>query len=295
MGEIGAAGAAASAERARAAEAMRRLALEAGAAIMPFFRGEAALEGALKEDSSPVTAADHAADRIIVEGLDAAFPGAPVVTEERVDSQADDPGDAFFLVDPLDGTKEFISGSGEFTVNIALIEDGAPSLGVVFAPAMNRLFWTPDPDFAVEERVEGGEPALDRRLWVSTANNASLRIVASKSHRDAATDAYIARYPNVRLESAGSSLKFCLIAGGAADLYPRLGPTMAWDTAAAHAVLRASGGRVRALDADGAAAGPLRYGARARAAADPDAPPREGLSAYANPYFVAFAPSVTLR
>lgn len=286
--------------RRKAASEMRRLAIAAGDAAMPYFRGEVALEQEAKDDSSPVTAADRAADDVIVSGLESAFPALSVVTEERVDSHSSTPGDVFFLVDPLDGTKEFISGSGEFTVNIALIEDGAPSLGAVYAPALGRLFWTPDVDFAVEEKVEIAAPPAPQssgaHLWVASANNAAPRIVASRSHRDAHTEAYIARYPQARLESAGSSLKFCLIASGAADLYPRFGPTMAWDTAAAHAVLRASGGRVRRVEPDGSVGAPLRYGPRAFAEATTgDAPAPEGRGVYANPHFIAYAPSVELR
>ncbi|MCI4665267.1 MAG: 3'(2'),5'-bisphosphate nucleotidase CysQ [Neomegalonema sp.] len=277
---------------------MRRIAIAAGDAIMPYFRGEASPDAEAKADGSPVTAADHAADKVIVDGLRALYPDAPIVTEEQAETQAHDPGDFFFLVDPLDGTKEFISGSGEFTVNIALIEQGAPRIGVVYAPAMGRLFWTPDPDFAVEERIdENGEATLERQLWVADANNAALRVVASKSHRDPATDAYISRYRTASAQSAGSSLKFCLLACGEADLYPRLGPTMAWDTAAAHAVLRAAGGAVCALSADGQVGAPLRYGPGAMLPKDEDAPAPAptGRSAYANPFFVAYAPSVELR
>lgn len=290
MGEYGAAA------RTREAETMRRLALAAGAAILPYFRGEVSVEAAMKDDASPVTAADRAADRIIVEGLAAAFPETMIVTEERAASYAADPGEAFFLVDPLDGTKEFLAGSSEFTVNIARIEQGAPRLGVVYAPAMGVLFWTPDPDFAVEQRIDGGVVASERRLWVAPARNAALRIIASRSHRDPLTEAYAARYPGALMEGAGSSLKFCRIARGEADLYPRFGPTMAWDTAAAHAVLRASGGRVRAVDAEGRVGGPVRYGPKAAAARGEDgAPAPEGRLGYANPFFLAYAPSVRLR
>ncbi len=262
---------------------MRRAALEAGEKTLQFFQNEdLAVEA--KSDDSPVTAADRAADDVIVARLETAFPDIPVVTEERADSHEvlqRQGVERFFLVDPLDGTKEFVSGSGEYTVNIALIEHGRPVLGVVFAPAKNRLFWTPETDFAVEEQ---GEIQIDvveptRRLWVSQADNGALRIVASKSHRDAATDAFIAELSVGRLESAGSSLKFCLIAGGEADVYPRMGRTMAWDTAAAHAVLRAAGGRVRRLDAEGRVGEALRYG---------------GSEDFSNTAFVAYTPSARL-
>lgn len=260
---------------------MRRLALLAGAETLRFF-GDADLAVEKKDDDSPVTAADQAADKIIVEGLAAAFPDIAVVSEERAESHGAAP-DRFFLVDPLDGTKEFVTGRGEYTVNIALIEQGAPVLGAVFAPALKRLFWTPDADFAVEEAGgDGAEIDWERvgdakHLQVRAADNAALAVVASKSHRDQATDDYIARYKVGSFLSAGSSLKFCLLAGGEADLYPRLGRTMEWDTGAAHAVLRAAGGRVDRFE-KGAAAGPLVY----------------GKAGFENPHFIAYAPSVSL-
>lgn len=302
MGDLGAVGdaigASTAAERMRAAEAMRGLVIEAGAAIMRYFRGEAALEADRKEDDSPVTAADRAADAILTAGLAAAFPGAPIVTEERRETHEGDPGSAFFLIDPLDGTQEFIAGGAEFTVNIALIEGGAPRLGAVFAPALGRLFWTPDPDFAVEEMVsEAGETTLRGRLWVAPPPPGALRVLASRAYRTAETDAYIARCAAPRVASVSSSLKFCLIAAGEADLYPRLGPSMAWDTAAAHAVLRAAGGRVRVLGPDDAIRGPLRYGPEAaaqRSAEMDEAAPLDGRLAYANPHFVAYAPGAPL-
>lgn len=265
------------------AREMRRAALEAGAKTLEHFRSET-LQVDAKSDSTPVTDADRAADAVIVTRLEAAFPEIPVVTEERAETHArlQEAGlERFFLVDPLDGTKEFVTGSGEYTVNIALIEQGRPVLGVVYAPAKQRLFWTPDPDFAVEEQgaIALDTPEPSRRLWVSQADNGALRVVASKSHRDAATDAFIGQLSVGRLESAGSSLKFCLVAGGEADVYPRMGRTMAWDTAAAHGVLRAAGGRVRRIEEDGRIGEPLRYG---------------GTEDFANPAFIAYAPSARL-
>ncbi|GAB5468242.1 MAG: 3'(2'),5'-bisphosphate nucleotidase CysQ [Rhodospirillales bacterium] len=253
---------------------LRRLVVEAGAATMTYF-GTDALKVEAKEDQSPVTAADHAADQIIVAGLERDCPEIAVVTEERAETHGKAPDGPFFLVDPLDGTKEFVSGRGDFTVNIALIEKGEPTMGAVFAPAKQRLFWTRSPGEALQE---SGEIAADRvggttPLKVRPADNAALGVVASKSHRDAATDSYIARYSVADFKSAGSSLKFCLIAGGEADLYPRLGRTMEWDTAAAHAVLRAAGGRV-----DSAFGGTLRY----------------GKAGFENPHFIAYSPDVRL-
>lgn len=256
----------------RLAETMARLAREAGAAILAV-RAEAeaggSLGAALKDDRSPVTAADLAADRIIAEGLGAAFPDVPVVTEERAASQAGRAPGAFLIVDPLDGTKEFLRGAGDFTVNIAYVENGEPLRGVVYAPASGRLFRTEPDGRAVEEAAEGTRP-----LHVAEPDNDALRVVASKSHRDAATDAYIARYAVSEFRSAGSSLKFCLVAAGEADLYPRLGRTMEWDTAAGQAVLRGAGGHVVRLS-DHA---PLRY----------------GKPGWENPHFLAFAPGVRL-
>ncbi len=253
---------------------MRRLVLEAGAETMRYFR-EKDLAVEAKADQSPVTAADHAADAVIVAGLEKDFPEIAVVTEERAETHDARGKDRFFLVDPLDGTKEFVSGRGDFTINIALIEDGEPVMGAVFAPAKNRLFWTPSPEGALQEsgEIDPAEPGETRPLQVRQADNAGLAVVASASHRDAATDAYIGRYQVADFKSAGSSLKFCLIASGEADLYPRLGRTMEWDTAAAHAVLRAAGGIV-----DRAEGGPLRY----------------GKPGFENPHFIAYSPEVRL-
>ncbi|TVQ57708.1 MAG: 3'(2'),5'-bisphosphate nucleotidase [Rhodobacteraceae bacterium] len=245
-----------------------RLAREAGAAVMAVYARD--FEVAAKADESPVTEADLAADRVIVDGLAAAWPDIPVVTEERAESHDLGAGRTHFLVDPLDGTKEFVHRRGDFTVNIALIEDGRPVAGVVFAPAVGRLFRTDPAGGAVEEREDGTAAPIA----VADADNAALRVVASKSHRDAATDAYVARYSVGTFRSAGSSLKFCLVAAGEADLYPRLGRTMEWDTAAADAVLRAAGGRTLVLGSDT----PLLYGKCDRA----------------NPFFVACGRGVRL-
>jgi 3'(2'), 5'-bisphosphate nucleotidase len=256
------------------AATLRRLAIVAGAAILEVYRKDD-MGVAAKADASPVTEADLAADRVICAGLAAAYPGIPVVTEERADTHAGLSG-PHFLVDPLDGTREFVERRGDFTVNIALIEDGAPVAGVVYAPAIGRLFRTASDGGAIEETgpLEAESEGPLRRLRTAAPDNAALRVVASKSHRDAATDAYIARYAVAAFKSAGSSLKFCLVAGGEADLYPRLGRTMEWDTAAGDAVLRAAGGSV--VRADDSA--PLLYGKADRA----------------NPHFIAFADGVRL-
>jgi len=254
---------------------LRRLAIEAGRAIMDIY-GAADIGVRAKADASPVTDADLAADAIIRKGLAAAFPVVPVVTEEHAESHGGDAGARYFLVDPLDGTKEFVERRGDFTVNIALIERDLPVAGVVYAPARARLFRTVAGGGAVEETgaFDAVAEGQTRAIAVAVPDNAALRVVASKSHRDAATDAYIARYAVAAFRSAGSSLKFCLVASGEADLYPRLGRTMEWDTGAGQAVLMAAGGVVvRADDLT-----PLRYGKPARE----------------NPHFIACAPGVTL-
>ncbi|MGR3716986.1 MAG: 3'(2'),5'-bisphosphate nucleotidase CysQ [Thermohalobaculum sp.] len=255
---------------------IRDLALAAGSAIMKVYAG-ADFGTRAKADSSPVTEADLAADRLIAEGLARAFPDIPAVTEEQAASHGQTGHRRFFLVDPLDGTKEFIRRRGEFTVNIALIEDGVPVTGVVYAPVVGRLFRSLAAGGAVEEAVDAdGAPVAGslRDIRVATPDNAALVVVASKSHRDQATDDYIARYRVADFKSAGSSLKFCLLAAGEADFYPRLGRTMEWDTAAGHAVLRAAGGQVLRFDDHQ----PLIY----------------GKPGFENPFFLAMAPGVAL-
>lgn len=252
---------------------MRRLALEAGAAILEIY-GRPDFAVRAKSDASPVTEADEAADALISAGLRAAFPDLPLVTEEQAATHGRT-ADRFLIVDPLDGTKEFVQRRGDFTVNIAYVEDGAPVAGVVYAPAQGRLFYTDAAGAAVEETGPfGAAPGPVRRLAVARPDNAALRVVASKSHRDAATDASIARYSVADFASAGSSLKFCLVATGEADLYPRLGRTMEWDTAAGDAVLRAAGGRTVRFDDHTA----LSY----------------GKPGHENPFFIAHAPGVVL-
>jgi 3'(2'),5'-bisphosphate nucleotidase len=246
------------------------IALEAGAAILPLFQTGTASR--TKADGSPVTLADGLAERIILERLAIAFPDIQVVAEESAsEGHVPSASDRFFLVDPLDGTREFVSGNGEFTVNIGLVEAGVPVVGVVMAPALGTLFHG-DRSGAFEARIVDGVASGTTRLHCREVPEAGCTIVASRSHRTPETDAFIARYPVGELVSAGSSLKFCSVAAGRADLYPRLGRTMEWDTAAADAVLRAAGGQVLTLD--GLA---LRYGKRNQAD-DSD---------FANPWFVA--------
>ncbi|MEO0667677.1 MAG: 3'(2'),5'-bisphosphate nucleotidase CysQ [Pseudomonadota bacterium] len=254
---------------------IRRLAIEAGNRIMEIYEGDD-FDVKVKSDASPVTEADEAADALISAGLRAAFPDVMLVTEEQAATH-DSSGDTFLIVDPLDGTKEFIHRRGDFTVNIALVEGGVPTRGVVYAPAKGRMFLTLADGQSVEET---GPFDMDRMgpvrpMHVAESDNAGLMVVASKSHRDQATDDYINQYAVKDMKSAGSSLKFCLVAAGEADLYPRLGRTMEWDTAAGHAVLSGAGGAVVRFDD----LTPLAYG-------------KDG---YANPFFIAYAPGVDLK
>ena len=235
----------------RLAAAARRLALEAGRTIMAFYRAGTAVE--TKDDRSPVTEADRAADRLIVAGLQDADPRIPVISEESTGAEAlaAPAGGRFWLVDPLDGTREFIAGTGEFTVNIALIEGGRPVLGVLHAPAQGETF-VADGRGEAMHIVGDGAPRTIRARLVPDQGPA---VIASRSHRDAETDAYIAGLQPSGTTSAGSALKFGLLAQGAADVYPRFGRTMEWDTAAGQAVLEAAGGHVRDLSGHD-----LRYG-----------------------------------
>jgi 3'(2'), 5'-bisphosphate nucleotidase len=254
---------------------MRRLAIEAGDAIMRIY-GSDDFEVRAKDDASPVTRADEAADAMISAGLRAAFPDIALVTEEQAESHQFN-ASRFLIVDPLDGTKEFIQRRGDFTVNIALVEEGVPVRGVVYAPARGRMFYTGADGGSVEETgpFDPAVPGAVQPIEVGTPDDDALMVVASKSHRDAATDAYISQYAVKDMTSAGSSLKFCLVATGEADLYPRLGRTMEWDTAAGHAVLAGAGGLVVRFDDHQ----PLTY----------------GKPGYANPFFIACAPGVTLK
>ena len=253
---------------------IRRLALEAGDRIMEIYNADD-FDVKVKSDDSPVTAADEAADALISAGLRAAFPDVLLVTEEQAESHSMQ-GDTFLIVDPLDGTKEFIHRRGDFTVNIALVEQGVPTRGVVYAPAKERMFYTDANGASVEEQgpFKAATAGKTSPITVADSDNSALMVVASKSHRDQATDDYIGKYAVKDMKSAGSSLKFCLVATGEADFYPRLGRTMEWDTAAGHAVLAGAGGHVVRFDD----LSPLTYG-------------KDG---YANPFFIAYAPGVQL-
>lgn len=211
------------------------LARQAGAAILAHYRGHT--EVGAKGDGSPITLADHAAERIIAEGLAGLDSGTPVVSEEGAvpDWAVRQHWRRFWLVDPLDGTKEFIHRNGEFTVNIGLIEDGEPVLGVVYAPALDVLYGAAKGSGAWKE--EAGGPR-ERIFSHSPAPDAALTIVESRSHPSGELEEFLRSIRVGRRVSIGSSLKFCWVAEGKADLYPRLGPTMEWDVAAGDCIYR---------------------------------------------------------
>jgi 3'(2'), 5'-bisphosphate nucleotidase len=227
------------------------LARAAGDAILSIYNAPERAAVTSKADSSPLTEADLAAHHLIVDGLRALTPDVPVVSEEGEHEDVARDG-LFWLVDPLDGTKEFVDRNGDFTVNIALIDSGAPRLGVVHVPAHGCTYWGGAGLGAF--RARGGEPVA-LRVAAPPSPGAVIHVVASKSHLNAETERFIARFEPRELVQAGSSLKFCRVAEGAADVYPRLAPTCEWDTAAAQAVLEGAGGHVVTL-----AGKPLRCG-----------------------------------
>ncbi|MBI3899519.1 MAG: 3'(2'),5'-bisphosphate nucleotidase CysQ [Gammaproteobacteria bacterium] len=234
----------------RSIDAVEQTALEAGRRILAVYAHEFGVTA--KGDGSPVTAADDAAQAVIVERLTQLTPQIPILSEEAASvDYADRAGwTRFWLVDPLDGTKEFISRNGEFTVNIALIEHGEPVLGVVHVP-VNGVTYLACRGFGAFKRQGAGAPIAIRAQHYDGRRP---RVVASRSHADASLQDYLTRVGEHDLVSMGSSLKFCLVAEGMADVYPRLGPTMEWDTGAAQCIVEVAGGRV--VDPDGA---PLRY------------------------------------
>ncbi|GBE44430.1 MAG TPA: 3'(2'),5'-bisphosphate nucleotidase [Rhizobiales bacterium] len=230
----------------------------AGRCILSHY-GRAHIE--YKDDLSPVTAADREADTVIVDALKRIAPGVAIVSEESSPSQDIEPDGRFFLVDPLDGTKEFIHQREEFTVNIALIEARAPRFGLVYAPAASKLYLTLAPDQAVRARLDAAQPVPDfagldlTPIATRTPPPEGLVAAVSRSHLDSRTQAFLEENDIAETRSSGSSLKFCVLAEGQADVYPRFGRTMEWDTAAGHAVLSAAGGSV--LNEDGS---PFIYG-----------------------------------
>lgn len=216
----------------------------AGAEIMQIYAGDKDIT--YKADESPLTAADLAAHRIIVEGLKRLAPDIIVISEEdrELDRwQSGDFPDQFWLVDPLDGTKEFVKGTGEFTVNIALVEKGFPILGLVYAPVLQTLYVGQIGEGAWKQVGEAPRESIS----VGVARIEAPVIVASKDHAGPAVAALLAKHPQAKTRSMGSSLKFCLVAEGGADVYLRDLPTMEWDTAAAQSVVEAAGGQVQDL------------------------------------------------
>ena len=216
--------------------------LEAGEAIMKIYR--AGIEAEYKEDGSPVTKADRHSEEILLSGINQFAPGVPIISEENLESHKIKPDDYFFLVDPLDGTKEFLdfNGAGNFTVNIGLIFNGQPIMGLIYVPVTKKLF------LGISTRGSYVEDEVGniKRMMTNTKFNSSSEIiaVASKKHRSKSTDDWLLKNKITEIISASSSIKFCSIANGEADVYPRFGPTMEWDTAAGHAILLGAGGYV---------------------------------------------------
>jgi 3'(2'), 5'-bisphosphate nucleotidase len=240
---------------ARLMEPLTDLVIRAGAAILAVNRRAMKVDG--KADGSPVTEADMAADRIIGEGLARLVPDIPALSEERAHLAKSSYGGSCFLIDPLDGTKEFVAGRDEFTVNLALVVDGTPLLGIIGVPALG-LIWRGLVGRGAERltidamAVRLAEPVQPRP---TPPRGAPWVVAVSRSHGDSSTEAFIAQRPGATRLTVGSAVKFGRIAEGAADIYPRLSPTCEWDVAAGHAIVTAAGGRV--TDGSGA---PLRFG-----------------------------------
>lgn len=219
----------------------------AGDKIMTFYR-QGATQTWTKKDDSPITEADLAAHHVIVEGLRALTPDIPVLSEESVaiDWEERKLWKKYWLVDPLDGTKEFIKQNGEFTVNIALIENGSPIMAAVYAPALEQMYWASMTGSFYQEAQQSVE-----RLDLTQSDNASVtRVVGSRSHPSPEMAQFALQFGDHQLVPTGSSLKFCLVARGLADIYPRLGPTMEWDTGAGHCVALMAGAKVSQLDGE---------------------------------------------
>ena len=231
-------------------EPLTDLVIRAGAAILAVNRGAMQVDG--KSDGSPVTEADLAADRIIAEGLAALVPDIPAISEERVHLAKPPYDGSFFLIDPLDGTKEFVAGRAEFTVNLALVSNGTPLLGIIGAPALG-LIWRGLVGQGAERLTIGNgallaaEPIRTRPI---PPPGAPWLVAVSRSHGDARTEAFIDARPGAVRQRLGSAVKFGRIAEGAADIYPRLAPTCEWDIAAGHAIVTAAGGRVTDTQGD---------------------------------------------
>jgi 3'(2'), 5'-bisphosphate nucleotidase len=227
------------------------LADAAGEAIMAIYARREGLANAVKADSSPLTEADLAANAVLLRGLAARWPQIPVLSEESVNTFAEgEQPPLYWAVDPLDGTKEFIKGNDEFTVNIALVVHGEPQVGVVGAPALGLMYvgaWGDVCDFEAQAKkrdAKGWTPIQVSGVSVDALADRPLRVAMSRSHPSAELATWLEQFAEVDGRDIGSSLKFCLVAEGAVDVYPRLGPTCIWDTAAGHALVSAAGGRV---------------------------------------------------
>lgn len=220
------------------------LAIDAGQAILEVYSSEFEVQS--KDDNSPLTQADLASHHCIVDGLEALTPGVPIISEESGLPSFEERSswDKYWLIDPLDGTKEFVNRNGEFTVNIALIENQKPVFGVVYVPVQNKTYIGCE-GYGAERRDSDGSIS---RIQVAATSSDPVRVVGSRSHRGASLDAYLQNLGECDMIPMGSSLKFCVIAEGDADLYPRLGLTSEWDTAAAQAVVEQAGGSVVTLD-----------------------------------------------
>ncbi|HEY3645643.1 MAG TPA: 3'(2'),5'-bisphosphate nucleotidase CysQ [Gammaproteobacteria bacterium] len=242
------------------------IARAAGEEIMRIYAGEFSVE--MKQDMSPVTDADLAAHKVIVADLNRITPGIPVLSEESAGIPFTERSrwDSYWLVDPLDGTKEFINKNGDFTVNIALIQGGTPILGVVYVPVTGMSYYGCVGVGAFKRDKDGQTSPIKVRTLIE---GKPVKVVASRSHRGELLDGYLAKLGPHETVSRGSSLKFCLVAEGAADVYPRLGPTSEWDTGAGHAVVLAAGGQVIGMDGR-----PLPYNSK---------------DSLLNPHFIAYA------
>ena len=226
------------------------LAFKAGGEIMKLYNQK--IKSELKDNLSPVTQADRVSDEIIVNGLNKEFAKIQCISEESYSQiNIKSLNDIFFLVDPLDGTKEFIEKNDEFTVNIALINKKKPELGIIYAPAKNKLFFTDNNNSAYELEVENyqNEVNLNRSKRISVSKETkNLIAITSRSHNNETTNNFLEKYKIKEKIICGSSLKFCLVANGQANIYPRLGPTKEWDTAAGHAILENAGGKIKSLN-----------------------------------------------
>ena len=244
--------------------------LEAGRIEMQYYDSDLKVEH--KDDKSPVTQADREAEVVLLRALADLMPDIPVVAEEQVAAGCiPEIGATFFLVDPLDGTREFIKKRGEFTINIGLVSNGVPVFGLIYAPVLRLLFVTTNSETALEFELAPNSQARSfstlsaRKLKVRCPKPNGLVAFASRAHKSEATDAFLRRFAPKETRKVGSSLKFCLIARGDADLYPRIGPTCEWDTAAGQAILTVSGGAVARLDGE-----PLCYGKFEQKFVNPD-------------------------